>query len=124
MSEEEIEEDDEDDSDEVPEDKTKKEEMPEESSAEAPSSPAAASQLEEDDVKKSQTEEKELKERTEIESTPAINEWEHFDMVNIVGIRLTHNTTDFKGLASGFWWYIKNHVQIYKNKNINTAMKK
>ncbi|XP_073321381.1 DNA excision repair protein ERCC-5 homolog [Pagrus major] len=79
VSEEESKEDDEDDSDEVHEDKTKKEETPEESSAEAPSSPAADSKLEEEEVKKSQIEEKELKERTETESTPAINEWEHFD---------------------------------------------
>ncbi|XP_070820781.1 DNA excision repair protein ERCC-5 homolog [Chaetodon trifascialis] len=90
VSEEEFEEEDEDDSlvmirekgspDEVREDGTEREE-PEEGSTAAPSSPAAAPKGEEDEEEKTQTEEEELKggAETESSSTPAINEWEHFD---------------------------------------------
>ncbi|XP_063737124.1 DNA excision repair protein ERCC-5 [Eleginops maclovinus] len=44
--------------------------------------PAAALQVEDEEEKKRQTEEEELEEGTETESssTPAINEWEHFDV--------------------------------------------
>lgn len=87
VSEEEFKEEDEDDSlvmirDEGSPDKLHKEE--EESSSEGPSSPDAASTLEEDKDKGRQTEEKELKEgaQTESSSTPATNEWEHFDAVS------------------------------------------
>ncbi|XP_070787257.1 DNA excision repair protein ERCC-5 homolog [Enoplosus armatus] len=66
--------------DEVRKDGTKKEENPEEGLTEAPSEPDATLKLEGEDDKK--TEEKELKEGTETgsSSTPAINEWEHFDV--------------------------------------------
>lgn len=96
MSEDEVKEQDADDSlvmitekgspDEVHEDGTKKEETPEESLSEAPSEPDAALKLDEEEDKKRQTEEEEVKEGTETESnsTPAINEWEHFDAVRNV----------------------------------------
>ncbi|XP_076586385.1 DNA excision repair protein ERCC-5 homolog [Chaetodon auriga] len=94
VSEEEFEEEDEDDSlvmirekgspDEAREDGTEKEEEPEESSTAAPSSQTAAPKGEddgEDEDEKTHTEEEELKggAETESSSTPAINEWEHFD---------------------------------------------
>ncbi|XP_035538225.1 DNA repair protein complementing XP-G cells homolog [Morone saxatilis] len=90
VSEEEFKEEDADDSlvmireegspDEVHEDGTMMEEKA--SFPEAPSAPAAALNLEEEEDKKRQTEEKELKGGTETESssTPATNEWEHFDV--------------------------------------------
>lgn len=93
MSEDEFKEEDGDDSpvairspDEVREDETKKEEKAEESSTAAASSPAAALKSEEDEDKKTQSEEEELKEGAETGSspTPAINEWEHFDVVSVV----------------------------------------
>ncbi|XP_075933807.1 DNA excision repair protein ERCC-5 isoform X2 [Anarhichas minor] len=66
-------------------DETKQEEKPEEGLKKPPGSPAADSleeEEEEEEDKKRQTEETELKEGTETESstTPAINEWEHLDM--------------------------------------------
>ncbi|XP_031180047.1 DNA repair protein complementing XP-G cells homolog isoform X1 [Sander lucioperca] len=67
--------------DEARRDETKQEENPEEGLTEAP---AAALELEEEEEdKKRRTEENALKEGTETEessSTPAINEWEHFDV--------------------------------------------
>lgn len=99
MSEDEFKEEDADDSlvmirekgspDEVRKDGTRKEEKPEESLTEAPSEPAAVLELEEEEDKKRQTEERALKEGTETESSspPAINEWEHFDVVSIVKTR-------------------------------------
>ncbi|TDH16934.1 hypothetical protein EPR50_G00003250 [Perca flavescens] len=66
--------------DEARRDETKQEENPEEGLTKAP---AAALELEEEDDKKRRTEEKALEEGTETEessSTPAINEWEHFDV--------------------------------------------
>lgn len=63
---------------EVHKDATKKEEEPGESV-----SPTAALRLEEDEDKIRQNEETELEEETESSSAPAINEWEHLDMVSI-----------------------------------------
>ncbi len=96
MSEEEFEEEDADDSlvmireegspDEVDEDGAKTEEKPEEGLSEAPSEPAAALKLDDEEDNKRQTEERELKEAAETESssTPAITEWEDFDVVSVV----------------------------------------
>ncbi|XP_042348588.1 DNA excision repair protein ERCC-5 [Plectropomus leopardus] len=89
VSEEELKEEDEDDSlvateekgspDEVRKEETEQEEKPGEGLTEAP---PAASKSEEEDNKNTQTGEKESKEGTQTESssTPAISEWEHFDM--------------------------------------------
>lgn len=87
MSDEELKEEDADDSDVMigergspDEVRKEEEEKPEKGLAEVL---AAASKSEEEEDEKRQTDEKELKEATETESssTPAINEWEHFDMV-------------------------------------------
>ncbi|XP_028258643.1 DNA repair protein complementing XP-G cells homolog [Parambassis ranga] len=70
-------------SDEVPTDGTMKEEKSEKSLTEAPSHSTVSSEEEEEEDGRSQNEEDELKKGTEVESTqtsPAINEWEHFDM--------------------------------------------
>lgn len=68
--------------DNIHEDGTEKEEKTEESLMEA----SSGLTLKEEEDKKRQTEETELKEGTETESssTPAINEWEHFDVVSMV----------------------------------------
>ncbi|KAM9366796.1 DNA excision repair protein ERCC-5 homolog [Symphorus nematophorus] len=89
VSEEEFKEEDEEDSlvmmrvkgssDEDHQDGTKKEEKPEASLTEAPSGPAAVLELDEDDDTKRQTEELKEGKETESSSTPAANEWEHFD---------------------------------------------
>lgn len=66
--------------DDVHEDGTKKEEKTETSFCES----SSALKLKEEEDKKRQTEEKELKEVTETESSsaPEVNEWEHFDVVS------------------------------------------
>lgn len=96
MSEEEFKEEDADDSlvmireegspDEVHVDGAEMEAKPEEGLSEAPSEPAAALKLDDEEDNKRQTEERELKEAAETESssTPVINEWEHFDAVSVV----------------------------------------
>ncbi|XP_049900156.1 DNA excision repair protein ERCC-5 homolog [Epinephelus moara] len=64
-------------------DEVRKEENEQEEKPELTEAPAAAlKEEEEEEDKKKQTEEKELKEGTEMESssTPATNEWEHFDV--------------------------------------------
>lgn len=68
--------------DNIPEDGTKEEEKTETSLPEA----SSALKLKEEEDKMRQTKEKELKEVTETESSsaPAINEWEHFDVVSMV----------------------------------------
>ena len=91
MSDEELKEEDADDSvvmigekvspDEVRTEETKQEEKPEEGLTEAPA--AASNSEEEEEDEERQSDEKELKEAAETESssTPAVNEWEHFDVV-------------------------------------------
>lgn len=68
--------------DNVHEDGTNKEEKTETSFCE----PSSALKLKEEDDKKRQTEEKELKEVTETESSsaPEVNEWDHFDVVSVL----------------------------------------
>lgn len=68
---------------EVQKDGTKKEEKPEEILT-----PAAVVRLKEEEEKLRQNEETELKEEPESSSAPAINEWEHMDIVSIsVGMK-------------------------------------
>lgn len=71
--------------DDVREDGTRKGEKTEESSTQA-SSDSESKEEKEEGERKTQTEEVELKESTEAESscTPAANEWEHFDVVGLV----------------------------------------
>ncbi|KAM7424318.1 hypothetical protein PAMA_000589 [Pampus argenteus] len=71
--------------DEVCDDGTKKEEKTEESLTEAPSSVAAALNLEEEEDSKEQIEENEPMEEAKTDSsvTPAINEFEHFDVAEL-----------------------------------------
>ena len=96
VSEEEFKEEDEDDSiveiremerpADVHEEETRKKEEPEESSTEAP-----AAALESDEDKQRQDEEDERIE-TESSSNPAVNEWDHMDMVGISVIFITRNS--------------------------------
>jgi len=64
---------------------------------------------EEDDDKKRQTEEKDSKEGTETESssTPAVNEWEHFDMVSIpVRMVETHSILTSMLITTFIYFYL------------------
>lgn len=95
MSEEEFKEEEADDSlavirergsaDEVPTDGSMKEAKSEETLTEVPSHSTVSSEEEKEEDGRSQNEEDELKKETEAKSTqsPAINEWEDFDMVSI-----------------------------------------